>query len=68
MTTITTKKPAYLVYTVREGKYDDQSFWTKIGVAFRHNDGKGISVMLDALPTDGRLTIRKYEPKQDQDI
>lgn len=57
------KKPSHYVYTVREGGDNRQDFWTKIGAAFAHNDGKGFSLLLEALPVDGRLTIRAAEPK-----
>jgi hypothetical protein len=50
-----------LAYTVKETK--GQTFWTKVGVAFPHKDGKGFNVMLDAVPVDGKLTIREYVPK-----
>jgi hypothetical protein len=57
-------KPVYYAYSVREyeknGKKD--SFWTKIGVAFPHKDSKGFDVFLEALPINGRVTIR--EPKE----
>ena len=57
------KKPSHHVYTVREGGENSQDYWTKIGVAFAHSDEKGFSVILEALPVDGKLTIRKAEPK-----
>jgi hypothetical protein len=58
------KKPSHYVYTVRQGKENSQDFWTKVGVAFEHNDNKGFSVILEAMPLDGKLTIRKPEPKK----
>ena len=58
------KKPSHFVYTVREGNENNSDFWTKIGAAFSHNDGKGFSVIMDALPLDGKITIRKAEPKK----
>jgi hypothetical protein len=51
---------------VRDGKEDDQGYWMKVGAAFRHKDGKGINIVLDALPIDGRLIVRQYEPKKKQ--
>ena len=57
-------KPTHYVYTVKEGKQNDSSFWTKIGVVFTHNDGQGFNVMLDAVPLDGKLTIRPIPEKQ----
>ena len=47
----------------------EKGIWNKIGVTYRHKDGKGCSVFLDYLPlrqdSDGKmtLTIRDYEPK-----
>ena len=63
MSNTTSKKLSHFVYTVRDGGENGSDFWTKIGVAFAHNDGKGFSVILEALPVDGRLTIRQSEPK-----
>lgn len=65
MTTQSNKKPSHIVYTVREGKetqpHSRQDYWTKIGVAFAHNDGKGFSLRLEALPLNGNLTLRTPE-------
>lgn len=64
MSNSSSKKPSHNVYSVREnGKSGGSDYWTKIGVAFAHNDGKGFSVMLDCLPVDGKITIRTAEPK-----
>ena len=60
-----TTKPTHFVYTVKEGKDgSDKGFWTKIGAGFLHKDGKGLNIILDALPVDGQLTIRKPESKE----
>jgi hypothetical protein len=48
---------AYHIREVNEGK----DFWTRIGSAWTHKDGKGFTVQLDALPVDGRLTLRQSE-------
>lgn len=58
------KKPSHYVYTVRAGTSAGNDYWTKVGVAFAHNDGKGFSLMLEALPLDGKLTIRTPEPNK----
>ena len=58
------KKPSHYVYTVREGAESGSDYWTKIGVAFAHNDSKGFSVILEAFPVNGRLTIRTAETKR----
>lgn len=40
----------------REGK-DGKTHWTKIGAAFPNRDG-GYSVVLDALPLDGKIVLK----------
>ena len=64
MRNTSSKKPSHLVYTVKEGKQDGTDFWTKIGVAFAHNDGKGFSVILEAMPLHGKITIRTAESRE----
>jgi hypothetical protein len=63
MRNTSSKRPSHYVYSVKDGKQDGSDFWTKIGVAFAHNDGKGFSVSLEALPLDGKITIRTAEPR-----
>lgn len=48
--------------TVRES--NDKSYFTKIGAAFPNKDGKGYTVLLDAMPapTDGQFKIMLREP------
>lgn len=56
---------AYHVKEIERGS-EKKDFWTRIGVAFPHKDGKGFNVMLDLLPPDGKLVLRTYEPKDEQ--
>ena len=37
--------------------------WIRIGVAFPHDKGAALTVILDALPIDGRIVL--VEPKAD---
>ena len=48
---------------VREGK-DGKSYFTKIGAAFPNKDGKGYSILLDAMPapTDGQFKVMLRVP------
>lgn len=57
-----TQRP-HAVYVV-EGE-GDKAFWTKIGAAWAHDDGKGFNIQLSCFPVNGRLVIR--EPKVDQE-
>jgi hypothetical protein len=54
------QQPKYRVYTViRRGRNDP--FWLNIGVAYYHRDGQGLNILLQALPLDDRLVLRRYE-------
>lgn len=59
------KPPAFIAYHVAErGK--DSSFWTRIGAAWDHEDGKGLTVQLDLVPVgEGRIVLR--EPREDDE-
>lgn len=52
------KAPDMRAYSVKDGKGDQPGFWTPLGAAFRHEDGKGFTVLLDALPLTGRIVLR----------
>lgn len=59
------KVPTLHAFVVKDGKGDGQKgFWTKIGTAWAHEDGEGFSIVLDALPIDGRIVLRA--PKSDE--
>jgi hypothetical protein len=54
------QQPMYRVYTViKRGRND--AFWLNIGVAFYHRDGQGLNILLQALPLDDRLVLRRYD-------
>ena len=61
-------KPTYIAYTVRDYKDgpETKSSWTRIGSAWPIKSGKGFSIVLDALPIDGRITL--HEPKELEDV
>ena len=60
----TAKAPTHITYTVRdrEGK---KGFWTRIGSVWPHADGAGFTVQLDAIPLDGRITLRVASEKKE---
>ena len=53
-------------FTVREYEAggEKRRDWTRIGVAFPHKDGKGYSLILQALPVDGKVELRLHEAKE----
>ncbi|MBZ9944504.1 hypothetical protein LB533_25755 [Mesorhizobium sp. BR1-1-13] len=53
-----TKAPAFIAWHVAE-KADSKSFWTRIGAAWDHDDGKGFTLQLDLVPVSGgRIVLR----------
>lgn len=59
------KRPTHIAYHVREGKNGDKGFWTRIGVAWAHQDGKGFNIQLEVAPLDGRVSLRLDSEKKD---
>lgn len=62
MDTNTSKMKVAYVVTER----GDKSYWNRIGVAFTNRDGS-LNVKLDAIPTNGAIHIRDYEPRDEFD-
>lgn len=58
-----TQPPALIAYHVAER--GEKSFWTRIGAAWDHEDGKGLTLQLELLPASGgRIVLR--EPAADE--
>ena len=62
----TSKRPTHRVYAVTKTEGSDKGFWTTIGAAWAHQDGKGFSVKLDYLPLNGGAEIVIREPRAEQ--
>jgi hypothetical protein len=54
----TSKQPSHVAYQVRDRGEGKKAFWTRIGSAWQHADAKGFNVQLDAVPLDGRISLR----------
>ncbi|HEV7514621.1 MAG TPA: hypothetical protein VGO27_23210 [Candidatus Acidoferrum sp.] len=59
----TSKTPDYYAYHVRDAK-DGESYWTRIGSAWTHRDGKGINLTLNSVPLDGRISLRSSQEQE----
>ncbi len=55
------KAPEFLAWHVADK--GEKSFWTKVGAAWRHKDGRGFTLQLETLPINGRIVLR--EPVED---
>jgi hypothetical protein len=53
----TSKSPSHIAYQVRD-REGQKGFWTRIGSAWAHQDGKGFNIQLDCVPLDGRVVLR----------
>jgi hypothetical protein len=56
------KTPAFQAWHVTSK--GDNSFWTKVGAAWPHRDGKGLSLILSVIPMNGQIVLRQPLPKQ----
>ena len=58
------KAPSHIAYQVHDRK-EQTGIWTRIGAAWPQKDGKGFNIQLDAVPLDGRITLRVATDKKD---
>jgi len=58
------KSPTHIAYHVRE-REGQKGFWTRIGAAWAHTDGKGFNIQLEVAPLDGRISLRVDSEKND---
>lgn len=55
--------PTHEIFAVETGS-NGKAYWTKIGAAWPHEDGKGFSLKLAFLPVAGQaINLRTVEPK-----
>jgi hypothetical protein len=56
--------PALIAWHVTER--GEKKFWNRIGAAWEHEDGEGLTLQLELIPvTGGRIVLRA--PKQDDE-
>ena len=53
------RKPDQLAYNVKDFG-NNKSYWSQVGAAYHHKDGKGTTIQLDSIPVDGKITLRDY--------
>ena len=60
------KKPTHTAYQVRDRGDGQKGFWTRIGSAWAHGDGRGFNIQLECLPLDGRVRLRDVTDQRGQ--
>jgi hypothetical protein len=68
--TVMTQRPSHRAYVIedRDGEQTEQQsgFWTRIGSAWPHKDGKGLNIQLiPGVAVSGRLVLREFT---DEDV
>lgn len=49
-------RPTHTIYKVLGD--GDTARWIKVGVAFPHKDRKGLALIFDGIPVEGRIALR----------
>jgi hypothetical protein len=60
----TSRTPSHIAYHVRDNRGRD-AYWTRIGSAWQHADGKGFNIQIETVPLDGRISLRAPSEKKD---
>lgn len=60
-----TNDPVLIAYSALKGEGRKRPFWKRIGKAYPHESGVGLTVVLDLMPLDGRIIL--IEPGSDDD-
>lgn len=56
-------KPQFNAYNPKD-KGKGETYWHKIGAAWPTKDGTGLTLQLDSLPLDGRITLLPPDDEQ----
>ena len=59
------KAPTFIAWHVAER--GEKAYWTRIGAAWDHKDGEGLTLQLDLVPVSaGRVVLRPPKAEEDQ--
>jgi hypothetical protein len=60
--TASAKSPDFIGYDVHTK--GDKTYWNRVGAAWLHHDGIGMSLQLESVPVNGRVVLRA--PREEQ--
>ena len=46
-------------FSVKDRGPNQDAIWTRLGAAWEHKDRNGHDILMDAIPLDGRIVLRK---------
>lgn len=58
--------PVLIAYSVRRSTTTKRAIWTRIGQAYPHETGAGLTVVLDSLPLDGVVVLLERDEADDR--
>ncbi len=58
--------PILLAHGAKRNSNTKRTIWTRIGCAFPHETGAGLTVVLDAVPLDGRIILLEPDAQDDR--
>jgi hypothetical protein len=61
-----TADPVLIAYAALRGQGRRRPYWQRIGHAYPHDEGAGLTVVLDALPMDGRVVLLERDHADDK--
>lgn len=57
--------PVLIAYTAKRTSTGKKLVWTRIGQAYPHETGAGLTVVLDSVPLDGRVILLEPDAADD---
>lgn len=57
--------PVLIAYGVKQRSSSKRAHWQRIGEAYPHESGAGLTVVLDAVPLDGRIILLERDDADD---
>jgi len=60
--------PVLIAYTAKRSKLGKPAIWTRIGRAYPHDVGAGLTVVLDSIPLDGRVILLELDEADDRQL
>ena len=50
-----------IAYAVKRNSKTKRAVWTRVGCAYPHDVGAGLTVVLDSVPLDGRIVLLELD-------
>lgn len=61
-----TTDPVLIAYSAKRTRDKKRNWWNRIGAAYPHESGAGLTVVLDVLPLDGRIILLEPDAADDR--